>query len=383
MLPLLPGLGITRLAKVTGLDRIGIPVWMAVRPNARNLSVSQGKGLTDGDARASAIMEATELCVAEAPWAPTVNTSARALREAGKRTIDTKRSRRRGEADLDVDEEAEWIEGFDLLAEVPVWVPLELVTVNADQNGRAARGRFRQTSDGLASGNVLLEAVLHGLCERIERDALCLWSFRSDRQIAERCIDPDLLEDESLSECARRFAQAGLRFRLFDITSDIGVPTYFAVVGPQLDELGANSRFFDVAGGSGTHPDPVRAALRAVTEAAQTRLTTISGARDDFLPEKYLEPLPISTVYLRAEPSGRPPDRLAERPASRTLPEDLPHVVERLRTCGIGSAVIVPLGGDATAFAVAKAVVPDLENSPDTKEATLGRRAVRAMMGRG
>src|SRR5687767_15315900 len=30
-------------------------------------------------------------------------------------------------------------------------------------------------------GNVLLEAVLHGLCERIERDALCLWSFRSDR----------------------------------------------------------------------------------------------------------------------------------------------------------------------------------------------------------
>ena len=49
--------GITRVADVTGLDRIGVPVAMAVRPNARSLSVSQGKGVDRDAARASALME--------------------------------------------------------------------------------------------------------------------------------------------------------------------------------------------------------------------------------------------------------------------------------------------------------------------------------------
>src|SRR5436309_1928919 len=53
-------LGITRVANVTGLDRIGIPVVMVVRPNSRSLSVSQGKGLTLAAARASGIMESLE-----------------------------------------------------------------------------------------------------------------------------------------------------------------------------------------------------------------------------------------------------------------------------------------------------------------------------------
>jgi YcaO-like protein with predicted kinase domain len=44
--PLLPEFGITRIADVTGLDTIGIPVMTVVRPVARSLSVSQGKGVT-------------------------------------------------------------------------------------------------------------------------------------------------------------------------------------------------------------------------------------------------------------------------------------------------------------------------------------------------
>ena len=52
--PLLQHIGITRLANVTYLDEIGIPVYQAIRPNAKTLSVSQGKGLT----RAHAAIEA-------------------------------------------------------------------------------------------------------------------------------------------------------------------------------------------------------------------------------------------------------------------------------------------------------------------------------------
>ena len=63
--PMLPQFGITRLANVTGLDRIGIPVWMCIRPNGRSLSVSQGKGVTAELAQASAVMESIELYHAE------------------------------------------------------------------------------------------------------------------------------------------------------------------------------------------------------------------------------------------------------------------------------------------------------------------------------
>jgi ribosomal protein S12 methylthiotransferase accessory factor len=53
--PLLAGMGITRVADITGLDRIGIPVFVACRPNSRSLAVSQGKGLDADAARVSAI----------------------------------------------------------------------------------------------------------------------------------------------------------------------------------------------------------------------------------------------------------------------------------------------------------------------------------------
>src|SRR5438105_12519338 len=58
--PLALRMGITRLGNITGLDHIGIPVAVAVRPNSRAVSVSQGKGLDPTQAMASALMEAIE-----------------------------------------------------------------------------------------------------------------------------------------------------------------------------------------------------------------------------------------------------------------------------------------------------------------------------------
>src|ERR1051325_3548984 len=63
--PQMARMGITRLGVITGLDRIGIPVAIAVRPNSRSVSVSQGKGLDRAQAMASALMEASEVFHAE------------------------------------------------------------------------------------------------------------------------------------------------------------------------------------------------------------------------------------------------------------------------------------------------------------------------------
>ncbi|MGO7164408.1 hypothetical protein ACCS78_35420, partial [Rhizobium johnstonii] len=65
--PLLAGFGITRVARHTGLDDIGIPVWCAYAPNSRSIVIAQGKGLTDLDAKVSTVMEALERAVAGEP----------------------------------------------------------------------------------------------------------------------------------------------------------------------------------------------------------------------------------------------------------------------------------------------------------------------------
>ena len=71
--PALPLAGITRVADLTGLDWVGIPVWMAVRPNSYSLTVSQGKGVLSAEARIGAAMESLEAYVAER--SPRVTTS--------------------------------------------------------------------------------------------------------------------------------------------------------------------------------------------------------------------------------------------------------------------------------------------------------------------
>ena len=100
-------------------------------------------------------------------------------------------------------------------------MPAEAAAIIPSEEGRG-RSRFWQSSDGLASGNIMLEAVVHGLCERIERDACVLWQFRSDAQVLEACIDPASLADDAVDELAERIDRSGFRLRLFDITSNIG-----------------------------------------------------------------------------------------------------------------------------------------------------------------
>src|SRR5437762_12972273 len=77
---LAPVMGITRIANVTGLDVIGVPVVTVCRPNARSLAVAQGKGLTLAAARASGLMESVECYHAENITLPLVLASHEGLR---------------------------------------------------------------------------------------------------------------------------------------------------------------------------------------------------------------------------------------------------------------------------------------------------------------
>ena len=379
MRPAFGRFGITRLAEVTGLDRIGIPVWMAVRPNSKTLAVSQGKGLDEPAAQASAIMEAAELATAERCPIPVRVCSLNQLTSDGARALSFNNLLLRGERPVADDEPISWVEGFDLLEHAPTWVPADLISL--DPQGKSGqRSRYWQSSDGLASGNAMLEAVVHGLLERIERDATTLWTFRSDDDILERCIEPACLEDEAVDALASRIEQAGFQLRLFDITSDIRVPAHFATIAPVSNGREDLWRHFDLSSGMGCHPSPARAAIRAITEAAQSRVTSITGARDDFDPNLYGTQLQADLMaYCRAFPNGRPVTDLNDVPDPA---DNLRFVLERLVAVGVTSAIIVPLEADTEqGFAVARALIPEIEYPPGNRRQRFGKRALKAMMG--
>lgn len=367
--------GITRLARLTGLDQIGIPVWAATRPNGRTLAVTQGKGLDDAAARASATMEAVEMATAERPDRAGVIATTAELRRAGRRVQRLDMLLRKGVAPPADDEPIVWLEGLDLVSGDGVFVPLKASVL---YDGTRPT-RWWQSTDGLASGNVLWEAVLHGLGERIERDATTLWTLRSDATVVERCLDVAGFEDPELSRLDRIITDAGFRLRLFDVTSDLGIPVIFAVISPIPNGHEDKWKHFDLSAGSGCHPEPARAAIRAVTEAAQSRLTTIAAARDDFEPARYAAKLKNDLLtYVHATPQLR---RLA---APHPLGPRLGWIgamVDRLRRVGVGEAIVVPLETGENDYAVAKVFVPDLENPPGDRARSFGPRAVRAMMG--
>jgi ribosomal protein S12 methylthiotransferase accessory factor len=373
MRPRFSEFGITRLACVTGLDHIGIPVWSAIRPNSRTLAVAQGKGLTDAAAQASAVMEAVEVAVAERRDLPHRRAAARALAAEGLAADPLPGLLRQGAEAPGRDEAIAWFEGFDLLRGAPAFVPLEAVELGSAR----APARWWQSTDGLASGNILWEAVLHGLCERIERDALALWALRGDAEVAARCRDPAALGDAALDALIARIARAGMQLRLFDAASDIGVPVYLAVLSPPPGGQESNWRHFDLSAGSGCHPDPARAAIRAVTEAAQTRLTTISAIRDDFDPATYATRIDASLLpYVRVAPA---PATLAPAPAQVDRAAYVDWLVARLAAAGVRSVVVAALEAADPDYAVAKVIVPDLENPPGERRFRWGRRALRAM----
>jgi ribosomal protein S12 methylthiotransferase accessory factor len=243
-----------------------------------------------------------------------------------------------------------------------------------------AQPRYWQSTDGLASGNTLWEAVLHGLCERIERDALTLWALRDDAFVASKCATIDAFEDAELSRLARMISRAGRQLRLFDIASDVNVPVYLATISPLPDGRENHWTHFDLSSGSGCHPIAARAAIRAVTEAAQTRVTTIAATRDDFDPEVYRRGLSADLlVYVRAKPLLRAPPVAANTAGGALGPSAyLSDILAKLGAVNVRSVIAVSLTQDDPDCAVVKVVVPDLENPSGSRRRRFGPRALKA-----
>nr|QCL09601.1 hypothetical protein pC5.8a_109 [Rhizobium rhizogenes] len=373
IMPSLAKHGITRLARLTDLDRIGIPVWNAITPNSRSIVINQGKGIEDIDAKVSAAMEALERAVAGNPQIEIRRTSFRQLDSEGSAANPLHCLISAGRSEIQPEEILAWTLGYDIIAERDVWVPADAVLLD---DTRA--NRFWQSSDGLASGNTLLEATFHGLLERIERDAEVVSQFGSQEERRRRCIDVHSFYDPILSGLAQRVRDAGFRLQMFDTTSDVGVPCFEAFMAPVVPSE-ITLRYIEVTHGAGAHPNPVRAAIRAVTEAAQSRITYISGARDDIHPDTFTRPLPDHLHEALFLESNRYTPRENVIPGA-TLNDMLPGVIGKLKAVGVKSAIAVHLNPGEDDFSVAKVLVPGLENPDGSRKRRFGSRALKRIM---
>jgi ribosomal protein S12 methylthiotransferase accessory factor len=259
-----------------------------------------------------------------------------------------------------------WVAAEDLLGGGPVWVPFELVHVLFVVPEAPGAGCFVGSSNGLASGNTRAEAAVHALCELVERDAVARTEDLAPRELERRRIDLGSVDHPAAAGLLARFARADIAVAVHDVTTPIGLPAFRALIWDRTGDPLLNPT--PTALGSGCHPDPGVALCRALTEAAQSRLTFIAGAREDMSHDRYRRlrfrsVLAAHRRMLGHARSGR--RRFAARRgcATDTVPGDLAVVLDCLRAGGLQQAALVDLGGADLPFHVVRAVVPGLRRS--------------------
>jgi ribosomal protein S12 methylthiotransferase accessory factor len=372
ILPIKHEFGITRVANVTGLDRIGLPVVLATRPNSRSIAVSQGKGMSLDQAKVSAVMEALEIWHAEHFDKPLYFASYLEIAERHE-VIDINRLPDIVDNRFTETQRMLWAQATDIMNGRSLLVPFEMVHADYTRPVQPGHGCFPASTNGLSSGNHVLEAICHGICEVIERDALAVWHHAAEPHRVSRRLDPASIDDAACQNALQKFEQAGLECGVWDVTSDVGIASFLCIIR----EIGGVSGHLGL--GSGSHLDRAIALRRALTEAAQTRANYITGSRDDLLSEEYtphgLKAKNEAVEDLFATTPPRWQFNQAPSQSNDTLKADLDWLLARLRGVGIEQVGVVDLSRAEFAIPVVRVIIPGLEAPHDDPTYLAGPRA--------
>ena len=342
--------GVTRVADITNLDRIGIPVFSSIRPMAAKgaISVYNGKGATSIEAQVSAMMEGIERYSGEMADHELILSKFSDLQKSENSLDPADLILPRG---IDPDAEIEWIRGFDIVNDREIFVPANAVFHPYNQGKKL----FRTNTTGLASGNEVEEAIFHGLAEVIERDA---WSLAEASRYAGPLIQN--VGNGLATELLEKFAKAEVAVHLRDITSDIDIPTFAAV----SDDLRLRDPTL-LTTGMGTHTNADVAALRSLTEVAQSRLTQIHGAREDTVLSDFRRQIGYERTkkinkhwfdLLQTEEFSQ----IASYDSEDFL-DDIRYMASKLENSGLDRIIVVDLIREEIGVPVVRVIVPGLE----------------------
>lgn len=257
------GLGDAVLKDIRRIDkgRLGIPVYISEYGTKGSLVTGNkkqmGKGVTEAQAKASAVMELAERFslfeyVKNGPFeiAPFVQIREPKFSiEHHLLALHHKGTIKDEERDFLITLQQKWIDGLYATEGYKAKVPFSWMWPINEYNGSAA-------------GNSLEEAAVQAICEVVERHVCSLISYE---RVKTPTISIDSIKDPDLLNLIEKFKKLGCKVILKDFSLGIGIPTVGAIAWdpstyPQRSEIVYTA---------GTSTSPVRAAIRALTEVAQ------------------------------------------------------------------------------------------------------------------
>lgn len=263
-------------------------------------------------------------------------------------------------APFDPDAELDWTPVWSLTEQRHRLLPTSLLYYGAAGVG-GGPVYARADSNGAAAGSSLEDAILQGLLEVVERDAVALWWYNRTSAPA---VDLDAFADPWIADLRACYAALGREVWVLDVTSDLRVPAMVAV-----------SRWTDSAQdgimfGFGSHLDPTVALRRALTELNQLMPAVLQtgpdgryGCDDDPDAAHWLRHATVANQpYLVPDPAVRPRRPADYEPVSHTdLADDIRLVQHRLAALGLELLVLDQTRPDI-GLPVVKVIVPGLRH---------------------
>lgn len=354
--------GITRLTDITDLDRVGIPVFSAIRPTAQSggVSIYAGKGISKSHAKASAIMEGFERYSAEKQDIDDSNIIIGKYDDLNK-PIDLDSLILSKSIPIEEVKEfnLEWEELIEINSEEKYQIPVNLIYHPYIPNKNNIKAFVKGNTNGLASGNTIEEAILHGIYEIIERDA---WSIFEISKKNKKEINKDTIENKEIRNILTKFEDENISIKLFDITADINVPT---ILASGDDKVLKDAALLSL--GVGTNLNPEIAVLRALTEVAQSRATQIHGTREDtnradFMRKAGYERMKkINRIYFEDSENIINLNEIPNKSSLKTIKEDIKICLNELGKVGLNKVFFKDLTREEIGVSVARVIIPNAE----------------------
>jgi ribosomal protein S12 methylthiotransferase accessory factor len=350
--------GITRISEITDLDRIGIPVYSAIRPTSEegSISIYSGKGVDKPQAKASAIMEGFERYSAEKQeneniLIGTINEISNYGNTINIEDLNLAK-------DLQIENiKLEWNKATDIISEKEYYVPSNSIYHPYIPN-KGTNQIFKSNTNGLASGNSLEEAILHGIYELVERDA---WSIFELTKKNKKEINKESITSPLVNNLLDKFEKESINIKLLDLTADIGIST---IAASSDDTLLKDPALLTI--GVGTHLNPEIAISRALTEVAQSRATQIHGAREDTVRADFMRKAgyermkKINKHYFTSEENKIDFEKIKNK-GSLNIKEDIETVKKELQKCNIDKILYADLTRAEIKVNVVRVIIPKLE----------------------
>lgn len=369
--PLAAALGVSRVARITGLDRTGVEVACAVRPGGHVLQVCNGKGRSWPEAAAGALLETAELWAAETVRPETLRWgSERELEAAGHEPWPAPELGSAGGGAVPrlwtQDVRLAWREASELHTGRPVLLPAQ--AVHCPPAGSAPLGPLSMswTSNGSGAHPERARALLHALLEATERDQLArtLPEGWSEEALETRLLRPASLARHApaVAALAQTLEAAGFRAHLFDLSAQAGTPgaVRLPVAGALLVDLEEGP--VPLTAGYACAPSREGALLRALLEAAQSRLTDIHGAREDIAATDRDAARALAEACAAVRPV-RELRQLPELAQAGTPQAAVQGVLARLRSAGFTDVAALSLEAPVEGLSVVRVVVPRMHVS--------------------